>query len=444
MTPPSHLLNEYETRLIPSPPPTPADQRLKARLAPGGDLQPRLDVEWLADGHMRVTTFSWVGVVRFSAVEIRVVPKLIGGALKVLRMIEYAESVRLVARLPTDRPLPADGNDLFDLVVLLLVEETKALIRDGLIRDYRRVEDSLDVMRGRLRIREQYLRRYGRLHRIECAFDEFDGDVPDNQLLAAALSAADRRVRDLDIRNGARVFAGILGEICDVRTRDAEWYSRTIRYGRRNVRYRPAHELSLLVLRGLALTEQADQRAATLTSFMVDMNAIFERFVTRLVVDSLAGTQLHARAQQTVRAVIIDEESGQTYSTIRPDLIIMNMETGFSVPIDVKYKLYDAKKFSTADIYQSFVYAYSVGAQSSSARAGLIYPSTSPLSGPALYIKPVAGAKAARIRGAGLDVVAALEAIDGPSQIGLQAQVRVMIREIVDMPESSKTSVAAG
>ena len=72
---------------------------------------------------------------------------------------------------------------------MLLIEEVKALIRDGLIRDYHTVDDSVDVLRGRLRVREQFLRRYGQLHRIECSFDEFDGDIPENQMLAAALLA---------------------------------------------------------------------------------------------------------------------------------------------------------------------------------------------------------------------------------------------------------------
>jgi 5-methylcytosine-specific restriction enzyme subunit McrC len=430
----SLLLHEYDSREIDCPPPTPGDLTLAADLAAGGELAPRLDVEWLLGGRMRVNTHSWVGVVRFSAVEIRVVPKLIGNSLRVLRMIEYAEGVRLIKRLPTDRPLPADGTDLFDLIVMLLTEEVKALIRNGLIRDYRSVEDSLDVLRGRLRIREQYLRRYGQLHRVECAFDEFDGDVPENQLLAAALQAAETRVGDMDVRNGARAFGGVLREVCEVRTRDTEWYVRTIRYGRRNAGYRSAHELAKLVLKGLALNDHVDKSTLHLTSFMIDMNAIFERFITKLVINSLAGKGLRARAQQTVPAVIVDEGSGQTYSTIRPDILIEDSVTGRSVPVDVKYKLYDdSKKVSTADIYQLFVYAYAVGAQTDSARAALIYPAVSPVSGPALYVKPLANATPARIRGAGIDVSGALEAVNSPAESLLHAQVYAIIQEITGM-----------
>jgi 5-methylcytosine-specific restriction enzyme subunit McrC len=234
-----------------------------------------------------------------------------------------------------------------------------------------------------------------------------------------------------------------MSEVCEVRTQDPDWYAKAIRYGRRNARYRPAHELSKLVLKGLALTDKDDKSATMSTSFMVDMNAIFERFVTRLVVNSLAGTELQAKTQKTVRAVIIDESSGQTYSTIRPDLIIEEITTGRTVPIDVKYKLYDLKKFSSADIYQSFVYAYSVGTQSSSTRAGLIYPSTTPISGPALYIKPISGARPARIRGAGLDVSAALDDIGTTDEVLLHARVLNMIRAITDLQGGSSGALTA-
>jgi 5-methylcytosine-specific restriction enzyme subunit McrC len=171
---------------------------------------------------------------------------------------------------------------------------------------------------------------------------------------------------------------------------------------------------------------------------MVDMNAIFEQFVTRLVTNSLADTQLQARAQRSIRAVILDEETGDTYSKIRPDLIIEDTTTKHAVPVDVKYKLYDsAKKISSADIYQSFVYAYSIGADADDPRAGLIYPSTTSTSGPALYIKPLAGAKSARIRGAGIDVPAVLDAIGRSAKEPLHERIRATIRELIGLPQES-------
>ena len=210
----------------------------------------------------------------------------------------------------------------------LLVEETRALIRDGLIRDYRAVDDSLSVMRGRLRVREQFLRRYGSLHRLECSFDEYDGDIPENQLLSAALTVAARHVDDTDLKTDARRLAHTLANICEPKTRDADSYVRRIHYGRRNARYRPAHELAILVLRGLAIADLFDTSSGRITAFMLNMNTVFEEFVSRLVADSLEGSGLEVSAKESLSAVIVDDDTGNTYSTLRPDLVVLNSLAG--------------------------------------------------------------------------------------------------------------------
>lgn len=248
-----------------------------------------------------------------------------------------------------------------------------------------------------------------------------------------ALHAAISRVRDIDVRKNARVFAGVLDEVCVVPSRESDWYQRRIHYGRRNARYRPAHELAKLVLDGLALDDRLDGSIADTTSFMVNMNAIFERFVTRLAIDALADTELRAQPQQTMRTVIVDEVSGQTYSTIRPDLVIEDPTNGRTVPIDVKYKLYDTTKLSSTDIYQAFVYAYAVDVGTATPRAGLIYPSVTAVDGPALYVKPSAGANPARIRGAGLDVVSILEHLGNEEHSVVHEQIRAVIRTVTGL-----------
>lgn len=338
--------------------------------------------------------------------------------------------IRLLSHLPHDQRLPADGTDLFQLIVMSLVQETKELIRDGLIRDYRPMDDSLTVLRGRLRLRDQYLRRYGALHRLECHFDEYDGDIPENQLLAVALSMSATRVEDNKLRAETRSLAELLAGTCEPSTRDPEWYTRRIHYGRRNARYRPAHELALLVLKGLALSDLHSATYQGVTAFMLDMNAVFERFVTRLVEEALADSPLRVSAQQSFGAVVVDEATRRTYSTIRPDLIIVDSRSGHRVPVDIKYKLYEDKKFGTGDIYQLFTYAYALGETELTRNAGVLYASATRLTGPALRIKPMAGVSGAYIRGAGLDVVAILGAFDGGASESMLHSVREMIHDI--------------
>lgn len=426
-------LVEYESRRVRTAAPTSDDLSLAERLAAAGDIDARLEVRWLADGRIDVKASSWVGVVRFSAVEIRVVPKLVGGTLRVLQMIEYSDGVPLLAHLPPEQQLAVTGDDLFQLLVRVLVTESKLRIRDGLLRDYRPTEDTLPVMRGRLRVRDQFLKRYGALHRLECDFDEYDGDIPENQLLAAALTAAANHVRAPALRSESRMLAGVIRGICQPPTFDPDWYERRIHYGRRNSRYEGAHKAALLVLGGLALEDLHSASRRGVNAFMVNMNVIFERFVSTLVEHALSGTGLLSTPQMSIRAVVVDESTNRTYSNIRPDLVLTEVSSARRVPVDIKYKLYDTMKFSSADVYQLFTYAYALGAGDEEKIAGVIYASTTTTFGSALRIKGNAGVAAARLRGAGLDVAAALDDIASGDMTATYRKVRGMLRNITGL-----------
>ena len=83
---------------------TDADRTLAKAL---GDGAGRLRVTELSDC-LRLDAVEWVGVVRFSGLEVRVVPKLVGENLGVLAMLEYASGLGALSRLgmPRGRSLP--------------------------------------------------------------------------------------------------------------------------------------------------------------------------------------------------------------------------------------------------------------------------------------------------------------------------------------------------
>ncbi|MEV5829365.1 hypothetical protein AB0L25_27765 [Spirillospora sp. NPDC052242] len=95
-----------------------------------------------------------------------------------------------------------EGLDLRDLVCLLLTLEADRLLRHGLRRDYLRREEDLPAVRGRLLADRQVMRRFGRLDRLECRYDERSGDILDNlgPPTAYILYASDRDVRPRTVR----------------------------------------------------------------------------------------------------------------------------------------------------------------------------------------------------------------------------------------------------
>lgn len=432
-------LAEYQRVTVPAPPPSPADLRLAQRLSGTGG-EPRLTVRWLVDGQIEIVSTSWVGVVQFSGVEIRVVPKLAGGDLGVLRMLAYTTDLDMLRSLP-DQSLPGRGENLFDLLCLLLTEETHRVLRDGLLRDYRSVAETTEVVRGRLRYRDQLLRRFGQLDQLECQFDEHDSDVPENQFVAAALLAARRQVTDPWIRRQVGRFGQILNEASAPQTIDPGWYRSRITYNRRNERYRIAHNLSELVLRNLAFEDLFTPSSQDVSAFLLDMNELFERFVTKLITEAAVGSTIRVDAQASLRAVIRNDLTGRTYAAIRPDLIVEDRVTARRTPIDIKYKRYDLRKISTADIYQTFLYAYALQPGHGQARAGLLYPTLDHSSEHRLSVRDGTGTTGAHIVATGLNIPEILDQLDGDGDTRDECYRAILgiTHELLEDPATSTT-----
>ena len=191
-------------------------------------------VEELRSG-VRVRTSSWIGVVRFEGFEFRVVPKLVGGNLGVLEMLEYASGLDALARLRGVRELAtsAEGR-LVDLLALLLAEASERLLREGLLADYVTHEEPLEILRGRLLVTEQVVKRFGRLDRLECRFDEFETDIMENRLVTVALGLARRVCHDPEIRRRVSRLHAVFAEACDPGAFEYARTRRQLHYHRRN------------------------------------------------------------------------------------------------------------------------------------------------------------------------------------------------------------------
>ena len=98
-------------------------------------------------------------------------------------------------------------------------------------------------------------------------------------------------------------------------------------------------------------------------------------------------------------------------SQIRPDILLKNDSE--IVPFDCKYKLYESKKLSTSDIYQTFLYAYALG-DVAHPRAGIIYPASGSGVKPRLGVSRMDGPSQAEISGMAIDLVQILESRTDP------------------------------
>ena len=389
---------------------TPQDRAVVEKWSASAD--DRLQIEELRRG-LRIRTRSWVGVVRLPTVEIRVVPKVTGDLLGLVRLLEYASGLDALIRLTDDATLEASGDSLLELVVLLFVEASERVLRRGLLSGYVEREDDLPIVRGRILGDRQLLERFGQLDRIICRFDELEHDVVENQLLTAALQVASSRVTSVGLQRRISRLRGVLEPICDTDQLNLAGARTTMTYNRLNAHYETAHQLGWLLFDALGIDDLFASGEAQAFSFLLNMNQLFERFVTRVVEQVLAAARYRVTSQSPFKSVVWNVSSQRPYTSIIPDVIVERRgESDGRVAIDAKYKLYDERGFDQGDIYQTFLYAFALGATASGGvpTSLLLYPATAeePRS-TRLRIRRLSGGAGAEIVGIGLPVAALLK-----------------------------------
>ena len=418
----------------------PSEQSLIDRLG----AEDRLDVEQIAGG-LRISATSWIGVVRLRNLEIRVIPKYAGGDLGVLRMLDYASGLPALAQYEAVRTLHTEGANLVDLLGWLLADHTDRIVRAGLLADYVRRDESLAVLRGSLRLMDQVRTHFGRIEQLECSYDEHETNILENQVLAAALAVARRVCSDPLVVARLTILLSLLDSACDGSTLDPASARAILDYNRRNEHYRQAHEISWLFLGRKGLDDIYAAGRTDSFAFLLDMNQLFEDFVTRLLRDALEPVGIVVHAQRRDRSIVENELTHRPYASIIPDILLDDRahDRRVRLPLDAKYKLYDSRRLEPSDVYQAFFYAYAyhrMTAGDAVPAALLMYPSKRGGTTAALRVRRADGTATARIRAIGVDIPAVLEAI---AQRSIRALPEVLeVRRILGLVASGTADVA--
>ena len=403
-------LTEWATRVFDDVELTPEDRTVVGKLSQSADS--RLQIEELRQG-VRVRTRSWVGVVRLPTVEIRIVPKVTGDKLGLVRLVEYATGLDALTRLGDGATLDASSDSLLELFVILFVEASERVLRRGLLSGYVEREDDLPMVRGRILGDRQVLKRFGQLDRIVCRFDELEHDVVENQLLTAAMRVASPRVNSVGLQRRISRLRSVLEPICNTDKLDLARARATLTYNRLNAHYETAHRLGWLLFDAMGINDLFTPGETRSFSFLLNMNRLFERFVTRAIEQVLPVARYRVTSQFSLKSVVWNVSRQRPYTNIIPDVVVERREeSDRRVVIDAKYKLYDERGFDPGDIHQTFLYAFALGTTSPDAvpTSLLLYPATAEEpKNTRLRIRRLSGGVGAEIVGIGLSIASLLK-----------------------------------
>ena len=206
-----------------------------------------------------------------------------------------------------------DEPTLVEALVPLFAAGARRAFSRGLLHGYRTEEDSLLTVRGRIRIDHQIRRRFGIPVPLEVRYDDFTVDVLPNRLIKAAAW----RLLNLRIHTRSRVkLAGVLANLEDVDLVEfPPGVLSEVRFDRLNEHYREAVELSRLILRHTSIeTQRGNVRAS---GFLVDMNSVFQEFVTRALRQALGLSERTFRSDKGLPGIWLDRADS---IRLKPDL----------------------------------------------------------------------------------------------------------------------------
>jgi len=251
----------------------------------------------------------------------------------------------------------AEAETLPDAMALSLWVAARRAFERGLLHGYRTEEESLYTVRGRIRVGDQIRRRFSMPFPVEVQYDEFTEDIVANRLVkAAAWQLGRMRLRSPRARDGLREVAARLGNVSLVEFPPHDVPE--VRFDRLNERYREVVTLSRLVLRR-RLFESA-RGGVSVPGFHMDMNVVFQRFVTRALREVLGVSDrtLRSDADRGLPHIWLDEDEGRPPGSrirLKPDLSWWDGPRCTFVG-DAKYK-HIKTNVPNADLYQLLAYA---------------------------------------------------------------------------------------
>ena len=332
-------LREY----APSQPLTLSTAQRDALLA-RGDLDITIEPVAGAADQYTLKPGSTVGAVEIDELSLRIAPKI--GIPQLLSLACYA--IGHVRFETTEFNFPEQWA-LPDALALAFGAAARRALSRGLLHGYRTEENALQAVRGRIRFDDQIRRRFAVPLPVEVRYDEFTDDILLNRLVKAAAHRLGRmRLRSRQARGAVAWVAESLAGVSLVAFPPRAVPE--VRFDRLNEHYRDVAALARLILQHGGF--EADRGEVRASGFLMDMNRVFQEFVTVALREKLGVSE---RVFGERRIGSLDEEGGVQ---LKPDLTWRDGSRCTFVG-DVKYKRIDAG-IPNADLYQLLAYATAV------------------------------------------------------------------------------------
>jgi len=330
-------------------------------------------------------TFTWgnhvvkfahyCGVIALGKLTLEILPKIYGketepGSCRKVLIKMLVKAKRLKAQRGGTANIALQKAALLDVFILHFCDQLHAELMQGMIRNYIIRNENINVLRGRLRVEQQFKHNLTHKERLYCQYDELSTDNAHNQAIKYILKLMMRVSTGVVVRKQLTELLMRFDPITDT-TVNVQMVD-NLKFNRSTSRYKRIFRQCSWFLQGLHPDVLAGHDSCI--TLLFDMNQLFESYVANMFKKMAWAAGKRMRQQGPQKYMLKRDEKNQQLFLMKPDMTFLDTEDNCVAIADAKWKILDEreKKLGIAqeDLYQISSYAIRYRVD----RLALVYP----------------------------------------------------------------------
>ncbi len=312
-----------------------------------------LEFDQIKDKGIRIKAKHFIGTASFSNFHLKIIPKIYDKEdpkiwKNIATCINFIQGFTSAKILEYQKISFKNENQfLQDFLLWTLVFECELLLQRGLLKSYVEHDENLPFLRGKLVLKNQFQNDVQKKVSFFCEYDELEYDNIENRIIFSALLLSERMAISPNLKNTifrlTQQFSSFVQKT-PIAISDIDRVMKN--YNRQNSHYNDVHSICRLILEHTGISDFYHTNIPFSIPFFLNMNTIFEDFVT-LLFQKYGDSDVEPQATQ--KAWDVDEK---TAKTMRPDIILRKNQS--LTIVDVKYK----PELHPNDLYQIGFYIH--------------------------------------------------------------------------------------
>ena len=330
------------------------------------EIENKLKIRKLSNG-IEIESNSYVGVVKLKNFQIIISPKITN--VNLAKMIAFAYDLESIEILNELNELATSKANISDIISLIFLKETENIYYQGLRKRYQEKDEDIASCRGKINFNKLATNSSSAVT-LPCRYQELTVDIAENQIILAALKLLLVNTSNKNLNKRLNTLFSKIKDVVSLKPLSKELLLKALNNSDRlNNNYKNIFKLIKLLLKEEDFNFLGEQND-NFPGFLLDMNLLFERFLYQYFrKKSAANTNVKYQKSLSNK---FRTRNNKLYNLI-PDYQFF--ENGKLLKIaDAKYKNYDQRKVSAADLYQ--LTAYALANKEKIDQVSLFYPSS--------------------------------------------------------------------